>query len=70
MVDIIIKIPNSKIDEFKLGFLKAYPNETGETDLKLIKMFIREKLMDYYRTGKLLIARENINAGIDEDVVE
>jgi len=70
MVDIIIKIPSSKIDEFKIGFLKAYPNENGLTDLKLIKRFIREQLMNYYKTGKVLIAQETTTPDIDEDVVE
>lgn len=70
MVDIIIKIPNDKVDEFKIGFLKAYPNESGETDLNHIKIFIREQLRNYYKTGKVLIAQETTPVEIDEDIVE
>ena len=70
MVDIIIKIPSSKLEEFKAGFLKAYPKESGETDLDHIKKFIREQLINYYKTGKVLIAQETTPVEIDEDVVE
>jgi hypothetical protein len=70
MVDIIIKIPNDKIDEFKLGFKKVYPSLAGETDLKMIKRFIREQLLDYYITGKTLIAQESTPPEIDEEIVE
>jgi len=70
MVDIIIKIPNDKIDEFKLGFIKAYPKIAGETDLKLIKRFIREKLIQYYITGKTILVREENQPYIEIDLVE
>jgi len=70
MVEIIIKIPDSKLDEFKLGFKRAYPLIDGETDLNLIKRFIREKLLDYYKTGKVLIAQETTPPSIDETVIE
>jgi len=69
MVVVSINIPDNKIDEFKTGFLKAYPNISGQTDLKHIKQFIREQLLNYYKTGKILIAQENINPNIDNDVV-
>jgi len=70
MVDIIIKIPNDKVDEFKLGFFKVYPNESGETDLKYLKSFIRQDLLNIYITGKTQIARETTAPDIDEGIVE
>lgn len=69
MVDVTITIPNSKIDEFKAGFLKAYPNNEGLTDLQHIKKFIRKQLLDYYRHGKIQLARETTPENIDEGVV-
>jgi len=70
MVEITITIPNSKINEFKAGFLKAYPNDEGLTDLQHIKKFIREQLLNYYKTGKIMIAKETTPENIDEGVVE
>jgi len=70
MVSISITIPSDKLDEFKEGFLKAYPKTGGDTDLKHIKKFIRVQLLNYYRTGKILIARESTPVDVDEDVVE
>lgn len=69
MVSISIIIPDTKVEEFKLGFLKAYPNDACITDMKHIKKFIREQLLNYYKTGKVLIARETTPAIIDEEVV-
>jgi len=69
MVAITITIPTDKIDEFKAGFLKAYPKEVGDTDLQHIKKFIRVQLINYYRTGKILIAQESTPVIIDEEVV-
>ena len=70
MVDIIIKIPSDKVDDFKTGFFKVYPNESGETDLKYLKAFIRQKLIDIYKTGKTLIAQETTEPEIDESIVD
>ena len=70
MVEIKITIPNSKVDEFKAGFLRAYPNETGITDLAHIKKFIREQCVNYYTTGKILIAQETTEPEIDTEIVE
>ena len=70
MVDIIIKIPNDKLDDFKAGFLKVYPNESGETDLKFLQIFIRQELINIYKTGKTRIARETTEPDIDEEIVE
>ncbi|RLC68397.1 MAG: hypothetical protein DRH97_03245 [Chloroflexi bacterium] len=70
MVDIIIKIPSDKVDDFRTGFLKVYPNESGETDLIWIKIFIRQKLIDIYKTGKTMIAREEMYIEIDEEIID
>lgn len=70
MVQINIVIPNDKIEEFKVGFKKAYPSLQGETDLKLINRFIKEKLLDYYKTGKVLIAQQTTPVEIEEDLIE
>ena len=69
MASISIIIPDAKIEEFKIGFLKAYPKENGVSDLQHIKTFIREQLINYYKTGKVLIARETTPAEVDEEVV-
>ena len=70
MVDIIIKIPSDKVDEFRNGFLKVCPNESGQSDLIWIKIFIRQKLIDIYKTGKTLIAQETTIPKIDEGIIE
>lgn len=70
MVDIIIKIPNSKLEDFRNGFLKVCPNESGETDLKWIQLYIRQTLKNIYITGKTLIAQENTPPEIDDEIVE
>jgi hypothetical protein len=67
-MDIIIKIPDEKVNEFRLGFLKVCPNESGETDLNWFKIFIRQKLIDIYKTGKTAIAEDQ--AVIDENILE
>jgi len=70
MVDITITIPNDKVDEFKIGFLRAFPKTGSDTDLQHIKKFIRTQLINYYRTGKILIAQETTEPEIDSEVVE
>lgn len=70
MTDITITIPNNKIDEFKIGFLKVYPKPDGVTDLQHIKNFLREQLLKYYKTGKILIARENMDLDLDLNLIE
>lgn len=70
MVDIIIKIPNNKLEEFKKGYLKVIPNESGQTDLNNVRSFLRQKLIDIYITGKTEIAKETTPIEIDTAVVE
>jgi len=69
MVVVSIQIPDDKVEEFKEGFLRAYPNNTQLTDMQHVKTFIRDQLLSYYRTGKVLIARETTPAVIDENVI-
>jgi len=68
-MDIIIKIPDAKVNEFRNGFLKVCPNESGETDLKWIKIYIKEQLINLYKTGKTLIAQESTPPEIDEEII-
>ena len=70
MVEIKIIIPNNKLDEFKLGFLKVYPKPNGLSDMQHIKAFIRKQLINQYKTGKIMIARETTSPLLDETVVE
>jgi len=70
MVDIIIKIPSDKIEDFRTGFLKVKPNESGETDLIWIRSYIRQVLINIYKTGKTLIAQETTDPEIDEEIIE
>ena len=70
MVEIKINIPNEKLNDFRQGFLKAYPKEDENiTDLNHIKKFIRKQLINYYKTGKIMIARETTKPDIDEGVI-
>jgi len=69
MVVVTINIPDDKVEEFKTGFLKAYPNTEGIADIVHVKNFIKEQLRNYYKTGKIMIAREELDAEIDENVI-
>jgi len=69
MVVIAINIPDDKVEEFKAGFLKAYPNTEGLADIQHVKKFIRLQLFSYYRTGKILIAQETTPPTIDDTVI-
>lgn len=70
MVDVTITIPNDKLDELKLGFLTVYPKNTGETDLQCFRRFIREKVLDYYRTGKIELARETTSPYFEDGLID
>lgn len=70
MVAITITIPNDKLDEFKLGFLKAYPKPSGITEIEHVKQFIKDGLLREYRLGKRIIAQQTTTPSIDETVVE
>lgn len=70
MVEIKINIPNGKLEDFRKGFLKAYPKENkNTTDLDHVKNFLKKQLINYYKTGKIMIARETTKPDIDEGVV-
>jgi hypothetical protein len=73
MVNIVITIPADKVEELKLGFLKAYPipKEHGVplyTELEWAELWIKRQLMEAYRIGKNMIADETINPIYDENV--
>lgn len=67
MVYITITIPSDKVEEFKLGFLRANPKpEPPETDpptppmsdIDYLKYWIRNILINEYRRGKGLLAKD------------
>lgn len=75
MVEIKIIIPDDKIDELKLGFLKAIkrpdqPEYQAMTDIQFFKRWIKDNITNAYKTGKMLIARETTKPEIDNDVLE
>jgi hypothetical protein len=70
MVKITMEIPDNKLDDFKLGFLKAYPKEGAITDIMHVKQFLKLQLFNYYMTGKILIAQETTDPEIDEQIIE
>lgn len=67
-MDIIIKIPDGKLEEFKIGYLKAKPTKNGQTDLQNIRSVIKQLLIDIYISGKTQIAIEGTE--IDEEIIE
>lgn len=71
MVDITIKIPNDKIDELRIGFLAAVPKEDeGLTDMEFFKKWLKHQIINIYKTGKTIIARQTTLPVIDDDIVE
>jgi hypothetical protein len=80
-MDVTITIPNDKLDEFRLGFLKICPvplvnvADPGDppdmqpemSELQWLKKVIRLNLFDKYKQGKALLAREN--EVVDEGVI-
>ena len=74
MVDIVITIPNDKVNELKLGFLKAYPipKEHGipqYTEMEWTIVWIKEQLMRAYKEGKNIIAHEGVVPVYDENAI-
>ncbi len=75
MVSITYTIPDEKLEEFKLGFLKEYPNKEkdGEdliyTDNEWIKEWGKRKFFGAYRNGKNKILAEG-DASVDGDIIE
>ncbi len=74
MADIIISIPNNKLAEFKLGFLKAHPvtlDEEGNptmSEIQWVRLWIKTGLISAYRRGKLKLASEG--TVIDNNILE
>ena len=74
MVDIVINIPNDKVNELKLGFLKAYPIPRDHgvpkyTELEWATIWIKEQIFNAYREGKCMIASELTVPIIDGGVI-
>lgn len=82
MASITITIPNDKVAEFKAGFLVICPvpmknvaTSPGPPDMQpemsevaWIKKVARYGLMDKYRQGKVLLAKQTVE--IDEGVID
>jgi len=64
-------IDDNKFEEFKTGFLKALPipEDSGLTENKWIKEWIKNQLLNVYKTGKIKIAREQTQPEIDFDII-
>jgi hypothetical protein len=71
MVNVSFNIPDAKVNELFTGFIRAYPKPEGSSisNMDHYINFIKDMTLRYYRTGKRLIAEENLDAGIDEDVL-
>jgi len=68
MVEIKFTIPDNKVDELKIGFLKAVPKPEQYqhlTDLEFFKQWIKDNILNAYRTGKIMIARESTDPTFD-----
>jgi len=69
MVEIKFKIKDDKVEELKLGFLKAVPKPAQYshlTDLQYFKQYLKDTIMAAYITGKTQIAREEQTPDIQE----
>jgi len=72
MAEIIINIPNDKVEELKLGFLAKCPIPVdGEgvplyTDVVWIKKWITKTVFSEYVEGKKLLAVVEIDDGVLE----
>ena len=66
MAQITFTIPNNQLAELAVGFLKVHPNPGGMTDLEWLKEYIRRHILDSYKTGKGIIAKEAAIEVIEE----
>jgi len=75
MASVTYTIPDEKLTEFKLGFLKAHPvpcDDEGDplfTDNDWIKEWGKRNFMSAYKRGKGLIMQESITPEIDDGVM-
>lgn len=57
-ITLTITIPDDKLTEFRLGFLKADPLPAGSTEKDWLLRCIKRYLVRRYRKGKLLLSQE------------
>lgn len=57
-IQLTITIPDDKVAEFRLGFLKANPLPDGMTEKDWIIQCIRQYFIQRYRKGKLLLSQD------------
>jgi len=71
MVELKFIIDDLKFEEFKTGFLKSLPvpEDSGLTENKWIKEWIKNQLLNVYKSGKVKIARETTTPEVDYDII-
>ena len=71
MAELKITIDDSKVADFKIGFLKSVPKPSNYagTDLQWIKEWVISNLKLRYAEGKETIARESSQPVIDDTVI-
>jgi len=69
---LIIEIPNDKIEELQEGFnlaVRRNPEHEGMNDKQFFKQWIQDSILNAYRTGKIMQARQQTKPVFAEDLV-
>ena len=72
-INISIKIPSEKVDDFKEAFVLVVnrPEQHKDiTDDQFLKAYIKDMLFAIYKTGKIKKAQETTKPEIDLNIVE
>lgn len=72
-MDIVVKIPDDKVPELRIGFLAAVQREEDEeelNDMQFFKKWLMKQIFNIYKTGKIIIARETTEPEVEEDIIE
>ena len=72
-LNITIKIAEENLEEFKAGWLKAIekPEQyAGLNDIQFFKKWLEDNIINAYKSGKILIARETTQPEIIEGIIE
>lgn len=73
VIEIKITIKEDCLNELKLGFLKAItkpPQYAHLSDIAFFKQWIEDNIINAYKTGKIMIAKEETQPEIIDDIVE
>jgi hypothetical protein len=71
-MEIKFNIPDDKVDELRIGFLKAVPKPPELqhlSDLEYYVQWLKDSTLNAYRTGKILIAKEATEP-VFENIIE